>query len=146
MGRASALGLGLALLGSLAACRATPSETVSAATPYTGIVAVVPVNDHAASVTWYGQWIGRDADVVPMEGVAEWNLAGSAWIQVAHDPAHAGQTSVVVSVADAEAQRQACASAGVEPGALQDHGVVKLFEIEDPDGNKVVFVEASGPE
>jgi hypothetical protein len=81
-----------------------------------------------------------------MDGVAEWKLSGSGWLQVAHDPEHAGSTTVVVGVVDIDAQRTACVAAGVAAGDVQDLGVVKLVEIADPDGNKVVFVqETSAP-
>ena len=119
-----------------------PAESPSTEpSPFTGVVAVVPTTDHAAAVAWYGTWIGRGPDVEPDAGVAEWNLAGGGWIQVAHDPEHAGHGTVVVTVADVDARRRACAAAGLQPGEVQDFGVVRLVELADPDGNAVVFVQ-----
>jgi hypothetical protein len=65
------------------------------------VVGVLPVVDHAAAVSWYQKWVGRAPDVEPMEGVAEWQLAENAWIQVIQvsaDPEPAGKTTVVVGV------------------------------------------------
>lgn len=122
------------------------AEAAQPKSNFVNVVAVVPVKDHAVALAWYRRWIGRDADVVPMEGVAEWQIAGSGWLQVALDPEHAGGTSVVVGVRDVDVQRAACIEVGVQVGDVQDYGFIKLVEAVDPDGNKVVFVqEVGGP-
>ncbi|WP_211588889.1 VOC family protein [Allorhizocola rhizosphaerae] len=105
------------------------------------MVGVLPVTDHETAVKWYQKWIGRGPDVEPMEGVAEWELAKNAWIQVSVDPDSAGRTTVVVGVEDIEAQRSACAAAGVDMGAVNDYGFVKTAEAVDPAGNKIMFVQ-----
>lgn len=105
------------------------------------VVGVLPVADHAEAVTWYEKWIGRGPDVKPMEGVAEWQLAENAWIQVSVDPESAGRTTVVVGVADIDKQRSACAAADVAVGDINDYGVVKTAEAVDPAGNKILFVQ-----
>lgn len=108
------------------------------------VVAVVPVKDHEAAMAWYRSWIGREADLVPTDGVAEWNLAGNGWLQVSLDPDHAGGTTVVIGVNDIEAQRSACGAVGVTVSEVQDYGFIKIVEAQDPDGNKVVFVQETG--
>lgn len=108
------------------------------------VVAVVPVKDHAAATAWYRAWIGRDPDVVPMAGIAEWQLAGTGWIQIGLDAEHAGHTTVVVGIKDLEAQRKRFTDAGLTLGEVQDHGFIALAEAVDPDGNKVVFVQEKG--
>jgi hypothetical protein len=45
---------------------------------FSSVVAVPPVTDHGKAVNWYQNWIWRAADVEPMEGVTEWQLAGNA--------------------------------------------------------------------
>ncbi|MEJ3652962.1 VOC family protein [Actinomycetes bacterium KLBMP 9759] len=105
------------------------------------VVAVLPVTDHEKAVAWYRSWIGRAPDVVPMEGIAEWQLAGNAWIQVSLDPEAAGRTTAVVGVLDLDAQRAACAAADVAVGEVADHGFVKTAEAVDPAGNKILFVQ-----
>ena len=126
---------------SMPSAQAQVNQRLASTGAFTGVVAVLPVKDHAASVAWYARWLGRNPDVVPMEGVAEWNLAQAGWLQVALDPVNAGRTSVVVTVHDANAQRLVCSKAGLNPGDVQDLGVVKLVELKDPDGNNVVFVQ-----
>lgn len=106
------------------------------------VVAVVPVKDHQRAVGWYAQLLGREADLVPDDAVAEWQLADSAWIQVSADPERAGQTTVIIGVIDIDEQRSSCTEAGVPPGDVIEYpGVIKMVEIADLDGNKVVFVQ-----
>jgi hypothetical protein len=69
------------------------------------VIAVVPVKDHDTAVEWYKKLLGRDADVVPMEDVAEWQLTENAWLQVTTDPDRAGKTTVIIGVNDAEPER-----------------------------------------
>jgi hypothetical protein len=107
----------------------------------TSVVGVLPVADHATAVTWYQRWIGRSPDVEPMEGVAEWQLAGDAWIQVSADPEAAGRTTIVVGVKDVVAQRAACAAVDIAVGNVADYGFIKTAEAEDPAGNKILFIQ-----
>ena len=107
---------------------------------FKNVNAVLPVADHAAAVAWYKQWIGRDPDLQPMEGVAEWQLADNAWIQVAHDPEAAGKTSVVIGVEDIDSHVASLASEGVTCGEIQDYDFIKLSDVVDPEGNKINFV------
>lgn len=105
------------------------------------VVGVLPVTDHAMAVTWYQKWIGRAPDIEPTEGVAEWQLAENAWIQVSVDPESAGRTTIVVGVDDIEAQRSACAAVDVAVGDVSDYGFVKTSEAVDPAGNKILFMQ-----
>jgi hypothetical protein len=107
----------------------------------TSVVGVLPVADYAQAVKWYQNWIGRAPDVEPMEGIAEWQLAENAWIQVAADPESAGRATVVVGVKDIDAQRSACAAVDVAVGDVSDYGFIKTAEAVDPAGNKVLFVQ-----
>lgn len=108
---------------------------------HVSVVGVLPVADHEEAVTWYQKWIGRGPDVKPMEGVAEWQLAENAWIQVSLDPESAGRTTVIVGVASIDTQRSVCAAAGVAVGDVNDYGFVKTAEAVDPAGNKILFVQ-----
>lgn len=106
------------------------------------VVAVIPVNDQITAVAWYKKLLGRDADLVPVEGVAEWQLAENAWLQVSTDPERAGSTTVVIGVHDIDAQCRACASANVSCGEVVEYPeVVRMLEVTDPNGNKVTFVQ-----
>ncbi len=106
------------------------------------VVAVVPVKDQAAAVAWYRKLLGREADLVPADGVAEWQLAENAWLQVTTDPECAGSTSVIFGVSDLDAACTACADAGVSLGEVVEYaGLVKTVDAVDPDGNKVFFAQ-----
>jgi len=106
------------------------------------VIAVVPVKNQAEAVAWYKKLLGRYADIVPVDGVAEWQLAENAWLQVTTDPERAGSTTVIVSVNDLDVQRTACAEANVLLGEVVEYpNIVKMADVADPDGNKVAFVQ-----
>ena len=106
------------------------------------VIAVVPVKDQDTAVGWYKKLFGRDADIVPMEGVAEWQLAENAWIQVTADPERAGTATAIIGVNDIEVQCSACTTSNVSYGEVVKYpGLIKMVEVIDPDGNKVVFVQ-----
>lgn len=105
------------------------------------IISVVPVTDYAASVEWYKDLIGRDPDVVPDEGVAEWQIADGGWIQIGVNAATAGKTGLVIGVASIDTQISSLSDAGITAGEIQDFGFIKLAEAADPDGNTISFVE-----
>lgn len=106
------------------------------------VIAILPAADHSTAVAWYRKWIGREPDLAPAEGVAEWQLAEAAWIQVsAADEATTGTSSVVVGVDDLDLQRARCAAAGVDVGDVDDLGFIRLAAATDPAGNTVTFVQ-----
>lgn len=111
----------------------------------TSVIAVLPVTDYDASIAWYTKWIGRRPDIEPADGVAEWQVAEQAWLQVSVDPESAGQTTVVFGVADLEAQCLHCAAAGVPWGEIDDYGFIKTAEAQDPAGNTITFVQEVQP-
>ncbi len=106
------------------------------------VIAVVPVKDFDKAIKWYKKLLGRDADIIPAEGVAEWQLAANAWLQVTIDQERAGGTTVIVGVNDVEAQCNFFAEANVQFGEVVEYpGIIKMTEVIDPDGNKVAFVQ-----
>lgn len=106
------------------------------------VISVIPTTNYDTAVNWYKKLIGRDADVVPTEGVSEWQLAANAWLQVGTDPDNSGNTTVVINVDDVEAQCAACEEAGIPLGEVVEYaGIVKMVDATDPDGNKITFVE-----
>jgi hypothetical protein len=106
------------------------------------IIAVVPVNNQDMAIGWYKKLIGRDADIIPVEGVAEWQLAENAWLQVTTDPERAGSTTIVIGVNDIEAQHSACANANIPLGEIVEYPeTIKMAEVLDLDGNKIAFVQ-----
>ena len=105
------------------------------------VVSILPVADHPAAVAWYQRWIGREPDVVPADGVAEWQLAEAAWIQVSVADDGTGTSSVVVGVDDLDLQLEHCAATGVDVGDVDDLGFIRLAATTDPDGNTITFVQ-----
>ncbi len=106
------------------------------------VISVIPVKNFEEALDWYKSLFGRDPDVVPMEGIAEWQIVENAWIQVGIDPDRAGNTTVVVGVNDVEAQRKICLDANLSIGEIEEYpGLIKIAEISDPEGNKIAFVQ-----
>ncbi|MCK2244580.1 MULTISPECIES: VOC family protein [unclassified Crossiella] len=106
------------------------------------VLAGVAVADFEAAQSWYSKLFGREPDVVPTEGIAEWQLAPNAWVQLTENPDRAGKSSVVIGVRDLAAQVKSVESAGFTPGAVEEYpGIVKTSTIFDPEGNEVTFVE-----
>lgn len=105
------------------------------------VVAVLPVDNFDEAKAWYATLFGRPADVEPMDGIAEWQIAENAWIQVCVD-APAGGTSVVIGVGDLVQHADLLTAAGVAAGEIVEYpGVVKTLGVTDPAGNTITFVE-----
>jgi hypothetical protein len=106
------------------------------------VIAVLPVTDQDIAVEWYKKLLGRDVDIVPAEGVAEWLLVENAWIQVTTDPERAGSATVIIGVNDIDSQCTSCAAANVPHGEIIEYPeIIKMIEVIDPDGNKIAFVQ-----
>ena len=106
------------------------------------VISVIPVKHFDDALDWYKRLFGRDPDIVPMEGIAEWQLVENAWIQVGTDPDRAGTTTVVVGVHDVEAQRKTCLDANLSIGEVEEYPeIIKMAEIIDLEGNKISFVQ-----
>ena len=106
------------------------------------VISVIPVKDFELALEWYIKLFKRDPDVVPMEGIAEWQLVENAWIQVSIDPERAGSTTVVIGVNDVESQYKFFSDANFSVGEIVEYPeVIKMIEIIDPEGNKISFVQ-----
>lgn len=106
------------------------------------VISVIPVNDFEKVLSFYIKLFGRDPDIVPMEGIAEWQLIENAWIQVSINPERAGTATVVVGVNEIEAQCEECISANLSIGEIAEYpGIIKMAEINDPEGNTIAFVQ-----
>jgi predicted enzyme related to lactoylglutathione lyase len=106
------------------------------------VVTVISVKNYEASVAWYSKLFKRQPDLVPIDGVAEWELVNNAWIQVAADSDRAGHASVVLVVDSIQKAHQECTDLALPISEVTEYpGVVRIAEIVDPEGNKVAFVE-----
>ena len=105
------------------------------------LVSVLFVTDYARALDWYSRWLGKP-DEIPMDGMAEWAVAGDNWLQLDSSAAQkAGHGAVVIGVDDVAACREAWLAAGIAAGKITDYGFVKVCDAADPDGNRVSLVE-----
>ena len=100
------------------------------------VLTVVPVSDLGQAIDFYTKLLGRPPELRPMEGVAEWQIGGSAWIQVS--------TTIGLAVDDVEEFRQECVNVGLMFGEVVDLGFVRMVEVKDPDGNHIQALEETG--
>lgn len=66
-----------------------------------GLISVLHVANQEKALKFYTQLLGGEADIVPTESVAEWQLTKNAWIQVTCDPDKPegiGKTSIIVGL------------------------------------------------
>jgi glyoxylase I family protein len=105
------------------------------------VLAVVPVADLEAARAWYERLFGRPADNRPMEGLVEWRVTDSGWVQVTRDADRAGSALVNFAVDDLDQHVAAIAETGLAPGAIETvNKGVQLSAIRDPDGNTITFI------
>lgn len=106
------------------------------------IAAVVATSRFSESLAWYSRIMGRDPDLQPVDGVAEWQLTATAWLQLVTDEAAAGRTAVRFGVSDLAATMTALVDYDVEVGEPQVIAdMVAILDVADPDGNEVSFVQ-----
>ena len=107
-----------------------------------GVISVIPVKEFDKALDFYSRLFSRNPEIVPMDGVAEWQLLQGAWIQLSFDPEKAGSTTVVITVTDIDEQHHFCKSNGLPIGDVIEYPeVIKLADVSDPEGNKVSFVQ-----
>lgn len=85
--------------------------------------------------------LGRGPDLAPIDGVAEWQIAATGWLQLIEDSERAGRSAVRIGVDDLDAVRAELADAGIaagEPVVIAE--MVTVVDVADPDGNEVSFV------
>lgn len=105
------------------------------------IAAVVATGRFDDSKAWYARLLGREPDLEPVPGVAEWQLTATAWLQVVTDEVAAGRTAVRFGVDDLDATVSRLRECGVaigEPQVIAE--MVTIVDVADPDGNEVSFV------
>ena len=110
------------------------------------ISAVVATRDFGTALAWYSRILGRDPDLEPIDGVAEWQITATAWLQLIQDADRAGKSAVRFGVGDLASQIAELNDAGIatgEPVVIAD--MVRVVDVTDPDGNEVSFVEDIRP-
>jgi predicted enzyme related to lactoylglutathione lyase len=109
---------------------------------FNDVAAVIATRDYTAGRAWYSSLIGREPDLEPVDGVAEWQITTTAWLQIVEDPERAGRTAVRFGVDNLDTQTAELTAAGITMGELVVVAdMVKVVDIADPDGNEVSFVQ-----
>ena len=105
------------------------------------IVSVFQVSDIEKSLPWYKKWLG-EPNVVPMEGVAEYQLNKDVWLQLSYEGTEKiEKSSIIIGIEDIKSCKQILGDNGIETGEIQDYEVVLVFDIHDPDGNRISFAQ-----
>jgi catechol 2,3-dioxygenase-like lactoylglutathione lyase family enzyme len=118
------------------------TKEIPVAGKFNDIAAVIATRDYATARSWYSRVMGREPDLEPIDGVGEWQIAATAWLQLAEDPDRAGRTAVRIGVDDLAAQISELKSEGITTGELVVIAdMVKVVDVADPDGNEVSFVQ-----
>ncbi|MCU1351914.1 MAG: Glyoxalase/bleomycin resistance protein/dioxygenase [Acidimicrobiales bacterium] len=99
------------------------------------------VRDHDAAVTWYERLLGRGPDEHPMDGLTEWQLTDTGWLQVFADAARAGHSAMTLGVDDLDQTAARLAAQGLDLARQVTPRGQQLGTITDPDGNLVVFAQ-----
>ena len=109
---------------------------------FTHVLAQATVSDLAAAEPWYTALLGRAPDLRPMAGLLEWHLVEGSGLQVWHDPARSGRSTLVLGVSDLDATAARVAAAGVDHDGPRPVGGGRVLQVSDADGNRVVLIGA----
>lgn len=105
------------------------------------VLAVIPVADIDTARGWYERLFGGAPDNRPMDGLAEWRVTDTGWVQVWEDAARAGTALLNFGVDDLAAHLDGLTSRGLALGEVQTVSKgVQLSTVTDPDGNTITFI------
>lgn len=83
-----------------------------------------------------------EPDILPIEGIAEYQISPNAWLQLSCDEESGqGISTIVLSVEDVAMTKKTLEDIGIETGEIIDYEVVLVFDIFDIDGNKITFAQ-----
>jgi glyoxylase I family protein len=107
--------------------------------PVTTVLAVVCVTDIDEARRWYERLLGRQADLTPMESLAEWKITDDGWLQVFQDAERAGSSFLTLGVDDLDEEIAALASRDLSLEEIEADAPMRLAQIKDADGNMITF-------
>ena len=108
---------------------------------FKSMVGVFCVRDINESVLWYKNWLG-EPDLIPIEGVAEYQISDNAWLQLSCCKEDEFKTSsIIISVEDINECKSKLDKIGVKTGDIVDCEVVLTFDFYDIDGNQISFAQ-----
>jgi predicted enzyme related to lactoylglutathione lyase len=111
--------------------------------PVTRVLAALAVADVDSALGWYERLLGRPADALPMEGLAEWHFPQSGVIQLVEETERAGRSLLTLGVDDLDRELVTLRERGLDPGTMDDTTSDKVLfaTVTDPDGNAITLVE-----
>lgn len=109
------------------------------------VVSVLQVKDQEKSVKWYHKLFSRKPDIRPKKNIAEWHLAKNSWLQITVDDTdieRIGKGTVMIEVNSLQEQMMICDKVNISyDKQVQYLEFIKMFQVSDPDGNKIYFIE-----
>jgi hypothetical protein len=111
--------------------------------PVNRVLAALAVADVDSALGWYERLLGRPADALPMEGLAEWHFPQSGAIQLVEDADRAGRSLLTLEVDDLNRELLTLRERGLDPGPMDDTTSDKVLfaAVTDPEGNAITLVE-----
>lgn len=107
----------------------------------------VAVADYPSALAWYERLMGRSPDFNPHESEAVWQVIENGWIYVVADPNRAGKALLTLMVDNLDRQVAELTERGITVGAIETQpGLFRRAEVIDPEGNKISFGQALGPD
>jgi predicted enzyme related to lactoylglutathione lyase len=105
----------------------------------TTVMSQMIVSDLDRSVAFYSRLFGRAPDQEPMDRLREWHFAGAGAIQVYEEAERAGRSGATLHVADLDAELASLDEASIDHEPIVDATFVRVVQLTDPDGNRVVL-------
>jgi hypothetical protein len=106
------------------------------------VLAHLELTEFDDGVAWYSKLFGREPDRRPMDGCAEWQLAGTGGVQV-YDGENAPGTLIIgVSRIDETAADLATRDITLDITTVES-GQFRVAALKDPSGNTVMFTESN---
>jgi len=107
----------------------------------------VAVADYPSARAWYERLMGRPQDFTPQEHEAVWQIIENGWIYVVADSERAGKTLLTLMVDNLDRHVAELQERGIAVGAIETQpGRYRKAEVIDPEGNKISFGQALGPD
>lgn len=104
-----------------------------------------PVSDLKQSIDWYQQLLGEVEGFSPAEGVFEFQLNESTWLQLFEGEPSSGAI-LRLEVKDIQDHHSRLVKLGISPGPVDMvPNVVSYFDFKDPDGNLLSFYMLETP-
>ncbi|WP_061865928.1 VOC family protein [Streptococcus oralis] len=103
------------------------------------LMSVFYVRDIDKSVEWYKKWLG-EPDMIPMEGVAEYEMTSGAWLQLSQTE-NVVNSNIILGTDDIKECKKDLESVSIRTGEIIDYGVVYVLDVFDIDNNQISFVQ-----